>query len=321
MTEKPSSQAAELVELANTINAWQQFRELSDTALCNHRSIDIGSPKTFNAIVAGNLEGYDVDRWLPAYRAAWNVLQVQPDAGDEVAVFEDLTPTVGVRAAMLDAMRERGNDRLIIVEGEPGMGKSFAVRALVNRFGAARIVLAEASEIWRDSINAMLSDLLKALGQPVPTTSSACMDKLIEVLKAKRVCLVIDEAHHMGPRGLNLVKSIINRSPGEVIMLGLSVLLKRLELAAYQEAKQLTLNRLSERIRLMDVDPSDAEKLMTRIGGLSAAIAREVGRPLAAMSKNRGALKFVHLVARRCRRDGLETADDVLKAAGRISNR
>jgi hypothetical protein len=61
-----------------------------------------------------------------------------------------------------DAMRETGNDRLIIVEGNPGDGKSSAVAALVGRYGS-RIVLAEAAETWRDSINAMLADLLLAM--------------------------------------------------------------------------------------------------------------------------------------------------------------
>jgi hypothetical protein len=71
----------------------------------------------------------------------------------------------------------------------------------------------------------------------------------------------------MGPRSLNMVKTIINRTPGEVIMIGLPVLLKRLEMAAYQEARQLTLNRLCERITLSSADKDDTAILLERLGG------------------------------------------------------
>lgn len=307
----------ELCDIALAIRDWQTARKMPDTRLC--ADYDIGSAKTFVAFASGSTEGYDTDRWLPKYRAAWNLIQTQGDSGEAASIYDDLTPAIRLRAAFSDAMREQGNDRLIIVEGNPGEGKSSAVAALRSRYGS-RIVLCEAAETWRESINAMLSDILRAMGVNQPPVSAAMrLEKVIELLHARRQCLVIDEAHHMGPRGLNMVKTLINRTPGEIIIMGLPVLLKRLEMDAYQEARQLTLNRLCERIRLHGVEPSDAAKLLLRIGGVPAAVAQSAGIALAAMAAARGALKFCAKVARRVARDGAADADAILKLAAKVA--
>jgi hypothetical protein len=307
----------ELCQLARSIRDWQLARGLTDTRLC--ADYDIGSTKTFRALADGNPGEYDADRWLPKYRAAWNLLQAASEGPEKMPVFDDIGPAIRLRAAFADAMREQGNDRLIIVEGNPGDGKTTAVAALVARYGS-RIVQAEAAETWRDSINAMLADLLLSAGVAQPPVSAAArLDKLIEVLRARRVCLVIDEAHHMGPRGLNMVKTLINRTPGEIIMIGLPVLLKRLEMAAYQEARQLTLNRLCERITLASADKDDTALLLERLGGLPAAIAREACARVAAMAVGHGSLKFVARLCRRLRRDGATDADSTLKLAAKVA--
>lgn len=308
----------ELCELARQIRDWQLARHVTDTRLC--ADYDIGSPKTFRALADGHEDGYDADRWLPKYRAAWNLIQAASEGPARLQVFDDIGPAIRLHAAFADAMRETGSDRLIIVEGNPGDGKTAAVTALANRYGS-RIVQAEAAETWRESINAMLADLLIALGVQTPPVSAAGrLDKLIETLRARRVCLVIDEAHHMGPRGLNMVKTIINRTPGEIIMMGLPVLLKRLEMAAYQEARQLTLNRLCERITLASADKEDTAILLERLAGLALAVAREAAPRVAAMAVGHGSLKFVARVCRRLLRDGIPAdAESVVKLAAKVA--
>ncbi len=307
----------ELCQLARSIRDWQLARGLTDTRLC--ADYDIGSTKTFRALADGNPGDYDADRWLPKYRAAWNLITAATEGPEQMPVFEDIGPAIRLRAAFADAMRETGNDRLIIVEGNPGDGKTTAVAALVARYGS-RILQAEAAETWRDSINAMLADLLLAAGinQP-PLGAAARLDKLIEVLRTRRVCLVIDEAHHMGPRGLNMVKTLINRTPGEIIMIGLPVLLKRLEMAAYQEARQLTLNRLCERITLASADKDDTALLLERLGGVPADTAREASPRVAAMALGHGSLKFVARLCRRIRRDGAADPDAIAKLAAKLA--
>lgn len=317
--QETKTPTGELCEIARQIRDWQLARHVTDTRLC--ADYDIGSPKTFRALADGHDDGYDGDRWLPKYRAAWNLIQAADEGPEQMPVFDDIGPAIRLRAAFADAMRETGNDRLIIVEGNPGDGKSTAVTALAARYGS-RIVLAEAVETWRDSINAMLGDLLLSLGvhQP-PVSAAAKLDKLVgvDVLNARRICLVIDEAHHMGPRGLNIIKTIINRTPGEVIMMGLPVLLKRLEMAAYQEARQLTLNRLCERITLSSADKDDTAILLERIGAVPAPVAREACARVAAMAVGHGSLKFVARVCRRMRREGAADADTIAKLAAKVA--
>jgi hypothetical protein len=319
MSANEETTTTELCRLARQIRDWQLARQIPDTKLC--ADYDIGSSKTFRNFADGNTAEYDADRWLPRYRAAWNLIQTAGDGPDEAPLFDDLTPAIRLRAAFADAMRETGNDRLIIVEGNPGDGKTTAVAALVRRYGS-RLALCEAAETWRESINAMLADVLLAVGVSQPPTSAAGrLDKLVETLRARRVCLVIDEAHHMGPRGLNMVKTLINRTPGEVIMMGLPVLLKRLEMAAYQEARQLTLNRLCERITLGCAEKEDVAIILERLGGLSAEVAREACGRVAALAVGHGSLKFVARVCRRLRRDLTAAADaeDVVKIAAKVA--
>jgi hypothetical protein len=313
---EPNTQT-ELCQIARQIRDWQLARQITDTRLC--ADYDIGSTKTFRALADGNPGEYDADRWLPKYRAAWNLIQTATEGPEQMPVFEDVGPAIRLRAAFADAMRETGNDRLIILEGNPGDGKTTAVNSLVGRYGS-RIVQVEAVETWRDSINAMLADILLACGVAQPPASCAArLDKLVETLKARRGCLAIDEAHHMGPRSLNMVKTIINRTPGEVIMIGLPVLLKRLEMAAYQEARQLTLNRLCERITLSSADKDDTAILLERLGGVPADVAREVSARVAAMAVGHGSLKFVARVCRRLRRDGATDADTIAKLAAKVA--
>jgi len=315
-----SDTTKELQIIAENIRTWQLKKDINNTALC--ANYDIGSTKTFLALADGNTAGYNPDRWLPKYRTAWNLIQAKESSQLlEETLYDDIYPAMRLRAAFADAMRETGNDRLIIIEGNPGCGKSSSVDCLVKRYGS-RIIKAEAAETWRDSINAMLSDLLRAVGiKEQPVSGAAKLDKLIEVLCVRRRGLVIDEAHHMGPRGLNIVKTIINRTPGEVIMMGLPVLLKRLERDAYQEARQLTLNRLCERIKLSGVDPDDAARILERTGGIPADIAQEVSGTIATLATDRGALKFVARVARHIANYGepTETPDSIIKHATRIA--
>lgn len=306
-----------LIEIARRIRDWQLARHLTDVAIT--AEYDIGSAKTYRKLVEGETEGYDAARWLPKYQAAWNLINAATDTHAANPVYDDIMPAVRLRAAFGDAMQETGNDRLIIVEGGPGSGKTHAVMALASRYGS-RILITEAAETWRESINAMLADMLKAAGiKTLPVSAAARLDTLVDKLCERRQCLVVDEAHHLGPRGLNTIKTIINKTPGEVIMMGLPVLLKRLEIAAYQEARQLTLNRLCERITLAKPDPEDVAIILSRTIGIPIEVARAAAPATGAMAQTRGELKFIARVAKRCRRDEIHTADDINKMASRIA--
>jgi hypothetical protein len=102
-------------------------------------------------------------------------------------------------------------------------------------------------------------------------------------------------------------------------MMGLPVLLARLmQKEAYQEAKQLVLNRLCEQIVLSTVDAQDAAKVLQRVGGMSAADARAVSEGVAKFAKDRGMLRFVMRVARKVAASEDKSVAAVHKIAGRM---
>jgi type II secretory pathway predicted ATPase ExeA len=290
---------AELQETAGRIRAWQEERKISDSQMCRDFA-GLGSTKTYTRIVAGDTEELDVDRWQRDYEAVWSLIQVLSESeSDDDELYPDLTTVLDVRKAVADVMREKGNSRLVLVQGPSGSGKTTAAQLLRGRYGS-RVVLCEATEIWKENMNAMLSAILSEFGVKNPKPSAAGkFETLIEKLGATRVCLVIDEAHHLGPKTLNLVKSLINQTPGEIVLLAMGTLWNRLETQAYAEARQLTHNRLSERIRFDGVEQVDVEKILERRLGLQGGDAKAAAQALRPLAANNGYLKFIRHVCRK----------------------
>ena len=180
-------------------------------------------------------------------------------------LYDDLFPVIELRRVFIETTKENGLARLVILQGPTGSGKSSARKVLFEKFGQ-RLVLVEASVAWNDSPMAMLGAILKALGKKeAPYNQMDRLQMVLEMLNESRRALVIEEAHHMGPRLLNLCKTLINNTPGEFILVTIDTLWKKLESAAYQEALQLTGNRLAERVLLSSVlMKSDVEKILSR---------------------------------------------------------
>jgi DNA transposition AAA+ family ATPase len=317
---------AELLDVAKRIRAWQQShktadgREITDSEMLRMFA-GLGSTKTYTLIVSGEYDG-DLERWLREYQAIWNLMQMMDEsAAEDDPLYDDLTTVMDLRQAVAGAMREKGLNRLVIQEGPQGSGKSTAARMLAAKYGA-RIVIAEATQIWKENMNAMLSQLLFSMGVKVAPPS--CADKftlLVNKLSETRVCLVIDEAHHLGPCTLNLVKSLINQTPGEFVLLAMGTLWRRLETQAYEEAWQLTKNRLLERIRLSGVEVADVEKILERRLGMDGE-ARTAAQALAQAARNHGNMAFVKLVCRRARKlagKAAVTAEHVARASALVA--
>ena len=160
-------------------------------------------------------------------------------------------------------MKETGDARFVLVLGDSGAGKTSSRRLLIESFGQ-RILWTEASEVWADSPMAFLGAVLRATGDKNPPYNTVVrQQKVEEHLKLGRVCLIVDEGHHLGPRCLNTIKGLLNNTPGEFVVLALYSLWKRLEREAYEEVKQLTGNRLAIRIQLR-LQNSDVLKMLQR---------------------------------------------------------
>ena len=293
----------QLKHLAGRIRDWQLARNLSDAELCR-RFTGLGSTKTYKRILDADdaLDELDVERQHLKYEQVWNLIEIESaSAAVDEPTYDDLPHVTKVRLAVEDALKEPGNNRLVIVEGASGSGKTTAGRKLAERFGL-KIVLTEADETWKESLSNMLGGLLRALGAKTPPNGSENRKiLLLEKLKETPVCIVIDEAHHLGPRTLNLVKTILNQTPSQIVFLAIPTLLRRLESSAFEEARQLTKNRLGERVKLDGCDVSSVEKFLTRRLDFEKDSARPCAKLLSDRSAGFGNWNFVNLVCRHAR--------------------
>ncbi len=291
-----TEEAEALKALGRKIRDYQEARGFSDKEM-ERRFGGIGSTKTYKRILAGDLSELDLERQLANYRAVWALIEATAGA-DEVqeALYDDLTPVVLLRRAMLAILKETGNARVVLMEGDTGTGKTCALRRLVEKYGQ-RILPIQAWDCWGDSPMALLGAILTALGeQDQPLAMVPRLEKVIRRLRAQRVCLVIDEAHHLGPHQLNTIKGLVNDTPGEFVLLAMPTLWKRIERAAWEEVRQLTGNRLAERIKLGGLREADVRRLLERRAGVTDS--RAV-RKVASEAAARGNLAFVREVARR----------------------
>lgn len=318
MNHPNDSTSRELVTLAAEIAVRQATAGASDTAWCR-RYPGLGSTKTYKLIQRGQTDGLDPERWLIDYRAVLELLDsIGPEA--EEPLYDDLTPVARLSAALGDAMRETSNRRLVLVTGDPGMGKTTAARLVAARWGQ-RVVLAEAEETWRDSIAAMLGGLLRALGQrTIPASAADRLARLTDRLRTVRTALIIDEAHHLGPRALNLVKTLINQTPGEFVFLCLPSLWRRLETSAYEEARQLTLNRMAERIALNSIATTDATRFLERRVPTLNGAAKDAAEIARQDAPKRGGFAWLAAVAREAARLEATDTETFARAQARAAN-
>lgn len=291
----------ELLKIAQAIRERQRATGASDNAWVR-KYPGLGSTKTYAKLIAGDTASLDPDRWIVDYRAVESLLDALEGEGGEEPLYDDLDPVVALRAAITAAMREQSNRRLVLMIGEPGAGKTTAARLAAERFGT-RIILSEADETWKENIGAMLGGILRSIGvTELPSTHEGRKNLLIERLRVTRRCLVIDEAHHLGPRTLNLIKTLINKTTGEFVFLCLPTLWRRLESQAYDEARQLTTNRMCESFALQGVSKQDATRFVARrLPGIDGAAAQagEMARQDAA---RRGCLAWIGAVCTAARR-------------------
>ena len=309
---------SELVETAAKIAAWGESHGMSRAQLVRNFA-DLGSEKSFRDISAGNLEGYNAENQLTKYRAVYATMEELANQGGEERIYDDLGTVVKIRRAFLGVVKATGTNRVLIVQGESGVGKTTAVGLLRGKYGTGRISYVEASDVWADSPNAFLGAILRALG--VTELPAGRVQRLEEVqarLAISRRCLVIDEAHHLGPHCLNTVKTLVNTTPGEFILVAIPTLWNKLQAHAYQEAKQIATNRLSERVKLT-LDEADIRTYLSKRFKVAQPaelkVAAKIVRPSALLAGN---YAFVRDVARELA--SLE-ADAVSRAVTAVTGR
>jgi len=135
--ESLSPQHEALLDVGEKIRHWQleQIPRLSDAQILA-RYLELGSTRTYKRIHTGEgIEGLDADDWLAKYQSAWNKIQTETLVRTAEPVYDDLTPTVAIRAAVSRLMRETGQQRLVVVQGDTGAGKTVGLRAVAAIYG------------------------------------------------------------------------------------------------------------------------------------------------------------------------------------------
>ncbi len=257
------SDVEELVAKAKEIEQYRRKEGLSINALLKKFS-GLGTDRTWNRILRGELDELKAADWLARYRTVVNLIGLETDRSKtQEELYSDLSAAVQLESAFIDAMNENGNARFILVLGDTGMGKTRAMELLANTYGD-RIVCVEASEIWDDNPKALLEVILKALGiDDVPPSKVKLQEKVLARLNERRVCLMVDEGQHLGRKCLNTLKTILNQTKGEVGVLAMKVLWGRMESLNFQETRQLTGNRLAGKIDLA-LGEDDIHKILSR---------------------------------------------------------
>jgi len=312
------TQAKELQGLAQDILEYAASQDMSKAELLRSHPA-LGSDKTLAIIAAGKTDELDLDRWLTAYRAVTAEIS-PPDDEEADPLFEDLSTTKAVRHHFTRLKMSRTSAKLVIVEGQTGMGKTSAGKIITRKMRdlnpVASIFDIEASAGWGDRPNAMLAAMLKALGMPDSSRSQAArLDKLVDALNSRPAVFIIDEVHDVGVRCLRVVKTLLNLTSVKIILLTHPRLFRDLERENWDDVGQLTGNRLVARINLGAIDKDDVKIILTRrLPGLNGT-ATEAAKILANAANGHGNFAFIREVIVRLRKHQAKTKTEALTLA------
>jgi hypothetical protein len=260
-----TDQIQKLRSLAAEVRTYQLERGWSDARLCKEIA-SVGSSKTYKRALdpADDLEDLSLDNQVRNFQSAVETIQAKRKTDrspePEYPNFTNCTTAeIAVRRASLED--EECVARLVIIDGQTGTGKDAVRRHLVRRFPNNTVAL-EANDLWKSSPTTghlavyQALKIVKQQDQKTPRTPRDLLAEIIAVLRERKLILIINEAHHMALPGLNMVKTIINATPTVVILEWIPVGGTRLLGSNYEEAIQLTGNRLCERV-MLPTPPSD----------------------------------------------------------------
>ena len=251
--------------LAGEVRNYQLERGWSDARLCKEIA-SIGSSKTYKRVLdpADDLDDLSLENQLRNFTSAVATIEdkrkTDRSPEPEYPAFTNCkTAEMAVRRARLED--EECVARLVIIDGQTGTGKDAVRRHLLQKFPNDTVAL-EANDLWKSSPTTghlavyQALKIIKQQDQKIPRTPRELLAEIITELRERKLTLIINEAHHMGLPGLNMVKTIINATPTTVVLEWIPVGGTRLLGSNYEEAIQLTGNRLCERV-VLPTPPSD----------------------------------------------------------------
>ncbi len=269
---------------------------------------ELGSDKTYGKIISGNLDQLDAESWFEKYQHVWNQIQHDEQGGDD-GLIESLSAPVELCRSYLETRNEKGNARFILILGDTGMGKTTAIKVMQSKPYGGLMAVVEASDAWRGP-KGTAGPLLHAIGialgmRGLPVRRDMLLNEVMLKLQGQRRCLVIEEAHHLCPQGLNTLKTLINLTPVIIVATAIPVLWDRVagSKAAWAEVKQLVGNRLAERIVLVLSMEDVMGFLERRDTGLSAGDLKKAAARLKEEARGFGNLKFIDRATARFKRE------------------
>jgi hypothetical protein len=304
--------SATLIALARQVRDWQDAQKprLSDEAMIRQFP-GLGSSKTYKTLRDGSTNGLVITTHMAKYRGVIASIEALAAQAAHEEIYEDLAPAMDVSFAVTRLIPSLGKERLVLIEGPTGAGKSESLRLVARKY-RGNIAEIEAHEGWA-SLTCALSDILRGLGikkTEIPVTKAGCIDKIITTLSERRTIIAIDEGHHMTAQCLNIVKTIINRTNSVIIIAAIGTLWTKLTARNWEEARQLIHNRLLERVILRAPSQDDVETFITRRCPQIDISIRGACAKLASMAEHNGRFAFLRRVAERLNQyqEGIDTA-------------
>ena len=262
---EPSTAAAtdHLIELAQKIEAWRTAHGISKEKMPARFSDHLKSYRGIERAAKGDTAEMNIERHLVQFEGIWSLIN-SPAPKPKVRAWDDTTLALQLRNAFVRTMTKSGPNRVILLTAPTGRGKTQALTALQETYRWPRVVLCEASKVWKDKPLALLGHLWTQLGKSDELGyGPKALARVVGALNVGRICLAIDEAHYLGPEQLNTITNLVNTTPGEFILVGQPTFWSRLERdkGAYLETRQLTGNRLSRRIKAGQLDADNCSDL------------------------------------------------------------
>lgn len=304
---------AELVGVARLIEAARAEAEESQNAWVR-KWPGLGSQKSYAKIIGGDLADISLEKKLPDYRAVLAAICANVGASGAEPLYADLPGPEALLLTALRLMHHEGKDRLILLLGGSGSGKTSALDVLAAEGGSgSKLLRLEADETWK-SPRAALRRMLIAAGVPkgeVPNTLADMEDLLIgRIQDSGRCMMVVDEAHHVSGCVLNLFKTLLNRTQLRLILAGMNTLFQKLRANASEEAKQLIHNRLFQRVDLSGPDKDTARLFLSRRLGADPGWKNGTMFHIASAAASSGHWSFLRRVIDQVRASGIAAPGD-----------
>ena len=331
-TEAPTENVgAELISYAKRIRAWQLAQEpkISDAAMVK-RYPDLSSERTYAKLHKGTLDSLDLTdgSWIASYKKVLGLLEIKALGSGADPIYNDLAPTSRVASAVSEMVRQAGdNDRVLIIEGDTGSGKTSSLKLAHKLIDGS--VLVSANSIWERSTSYGLGVILEALSvkhnkddsgkeQDYPVSAAWRMAKIEEHLTRGqgRKLILMDEMHHAGPI-LDVIKGLVNSTRAYFVLAAHGCCWGKVRGANWQQVKQLIYNRTYDCIHLPSQPSQDDVRtfLTRRVKGMEEMKDWDSIMPsLQAAAKSYGSLSFLRRVAKRLLMSGDHTTHGVTNA-------